>query len=524
MVRRRLKVFISYARIDQTRAYDLYRRLCRYTIDVWIDKEKILSGQTWEHEISKAIQESDIVIVCHSTQFDQKGFRQKEVRMALGEAELHPKGEIFIIPVRFEDCQVLDDLSQLDWLDLFDNPPFASAEDGYEKLLRSLRRRAQDVGAVLRVKRKQSPKVFPSRPHLDNAVSVPNDLIVHWLIRNDIVANPFRFVDFDNYLLYPEGVVRPNQWDSLFDPVPLFAHCPTVEDVRALLYLLKRECLQVEEDNLVGVVNRHIFPVLVWPHQAISLQPFATVACSVARTWLDIIPAQPRALLDLPRMEQNALLGLLCWSLGSKEVLMNLIQDKMKSKNKNNSILMQKIADFNSAAPLLPQDDVLVSWLKIRPFGLKQTYVIFSGDDLYRVAPVWAPEHFGSLVSALFSHGIMTKVFSSSLLPIFLSLQEMKLSWPKQWLKFSIDGQFDAAMSSQERSAGKSIRFHELFGPGATEQETTDKLISASHNSLAHTLTLGNRLFQYHCEHRIIDGVPEKYLHVEDLETILKTA
>ncbi|MEW6285694.1 MAG: toll/interleukin-1 receptor domain-containing protein [Chloroflexota bacterium] len=520
MAKRRLKVFISYARIDQTKAYDLYKHLSRYTmIDVWIDKERILSGQAWEHEISKQIRESDIVIVCHSTQFDQKGFRQKEVRMALRESELHPKGQIFIIPVRFENCKVLDDLVHLDWVDLFDNPPFASAEDGYEKLLRSLRRRAQDIGAVLRAKRKQSPKVFPSRLHLDNAASVPNDLIVHWLIRNDIVANPFRIIDIDNYQLYPEGVVRPNQWDSLFDPVPLHAHCPTAEDARALLYLLKRECLQVEEDNLVGTVNRQIFPVLVWPHETISLRPFVTVAYSAARTWLNIILAKPRVLLDLPRMEQNTLLELLCWSLGSNTVLINLIHDKTKSKNKTNSILIQKIANFNSVVPFLPHDDVLVSWLKIRPFGLKQTYVIFSGDDLFRIAPTWQPEHFGSLVSALFSHGIMTRVFSSSSSLIFPSLHDVKLSWPEQWLKLSIVGQFDAAMCSLERSAGKSIRFHDLFGPGVIEQETTDKLISASHNSLARMLMLGNRLLQYHCEKH---GVFEKYLYVEDLETILK--
>jgi hypothetical protein len=220
-------------------------------------------------------------------------------------------------------------------------------------------------------------------------------------------------------------------------------------------------------------------------------------------------------------MDQNALLGLLCWSLGSNTVLINLIQDKTKSKNKSNSILIQKIADFNSAVPLIPQDDVLVSWLKIRPFGLKQTYVIFSGDDLFRVAPTWQPELFDSLVSALFSHGIITRVISSSSPSKFLSLQEMKLSWPEQWLKLSVGGQFDAATFSQERLAGKSIRFHELFGPGVTEQETTDKLISSSHNSLARMLTLGNRLLKYHCEKH---GVLEKYLYKEDLETILKSA
>ncbi|MCL4272154.1 MAG: hypothetical protein KJZ72_21530, partial [Anaerolineales bacterium] len=63
------------------------------------------------------------------------------------------------------------------------------------------------------------------------------------------------------------------------------------------------------------------------------------------------------------------------------------------------------------------------------------------------------------------------------------------------------------------------------FGYFETEENTTEKLFSASHNSLASMLILGNRLLQYHCENRKKkDGTLEEYLYVEDLETILKSA
>ena len=51
-------------------------------------------------EIRKAVREVDVVVVCLSKQFNQTGFRQKEVRIALEEADKKPEGEIFIIPAR----------------------------------------------------------------------------------------------------------------------------------------------------------------------------------------------------------------------------------------------------------------------------------------------------------------------------------------------------------------------------------------------------------------------------------------
>ena len=95
------------------------------------------------------------------------------------------------------------------------------------------------------------------------------------------------------------------------------------------------------------------------------------------------------------------------------------------------------------------------------------------------------------------------------------------MSWSDKQLSLSLEQQFSVAANLEEaRIMGAYCRFPELFGPGATEEETTKKLISASYHSLAHMLTLGNRLLEKHSEKE----VPEKYLTLEELNAILKTA
>ena len=144
---RSLKVFLSHAHADREPVRALYKRLIKDGVDAWLDKEKLLPGQDWELEIRKAVRESDVVVVCLSAQFNQAGFRQKEVRLALDTAMEQPEGEIFIIPARLEECDNLESLRKWHQVDLFE-------EDGYEKLIRALQVRAGKIDAALQVKQK----------------------------------------------------------------------------------------------------------------------------------------------------------------------------------------------------------------------------------------------------------------------------------------------------------------------------------------------------------------------------------
>ncbi len=140
--KRPLKVFLCHAHADREPVRALYKRLTDDGVDAWFDKEKLLPGQDWELEIRKAVREADVVVVCLSKQFNQAGFRQKEVRLALDTAMEKPEGDIFIIPARLEECDNLESLRKWHEVNLFE-------EGGYELLLRALRARAEKVGVTL---------------------------------------------------------------------------------------------------------------------------------------------------------------------------------------------------------------------------------------------------------------------------------------------------------------------------------------------------------------------------------------
>jgi cyclophilin family peptidyl-prolyl cis-trans isomerase len=138
-----LKVFLCHAHGDSAEVRKLYTRLINDGIDAWLDKEKLVPGQDWELEIGKAVAESDVVVVCLSAKFNQEGFRQREVRLALDAALEKPEGDIFIIPARLDDTETPQSLKKWHWVDLF-------ANDGYELLLRALIVRAKKRGLRLK--------------------------------------------------------------------------------------------------------------------------------------------------------------------------------------------------------------------------------------------------------------------------------------------------------------------------------------------------------------------------------------
>jgi formylglycine-generating enzyme required for sulfatase activity len=155
--KRLLKVFLCHAHSDRDTVRELYAHFKKDGIDAWLDKEKLLPGQDWDFEIRKAVGEADVVVVCLSKQFTQEGFRQKEVQLALETAMEKHEGEIFVIPARLEECDIPENLTKWHWVDLFE-------ENGYEMLLRSLKARADKIGARLLGRRSKIPKYIIPQP------------------------------------------------------------------------------------------------------------------------------------------------------------------------------------------------------------------------------------------------------------------------------------------------------------------------------------------------------------------------
>jgi hypothetical protein len=142
---RRLRAFLCHSSGDKPTVRDLYKKLLASGIQAWLDEEEILPGQDWELEISKAVRNSDVFIVCLSQRsFTKAGFIHKEIKYALDVASIQPEGIIFIIPLKIEECEVPETLRKWQWLNYYED-----TERGYKQLLRALKIRANDLGINL---------------------------------------------------------------------------------------------------------------------------------------------------------------------------------------------------------------------------------------------------------------------------------------------------------------------------------------------------------------------------------------
>ena len=163
---RALKVFLVHASSDRSQVQALYRRLKNDGIDAWLDIENLLPGQNWQMEIPKALFSSDVIIICLSkNSVDREGYVQKEIKFALDKAVEKPEEAIFLIPLRLEECNVPDILSNYHWVDLFE-------KRGYEKLIRSLRVRASQVGVIAEAIQSQGAYWQPILEDIRSAVTL----------------------------------------------------------------------------------------------------------------------------------------------------------------------------------------------------------------------------------------------------------------------------------------------------------------------------------------------------------------
>lgn len=141
---RKLKVFLCHATQDKPIVRDLYRRLAAESwIDPWLDEEKLLPGQDWEYEIEKALDETDAVCICiSSNSVSKEGYVQRELRFAMDIALEKPEGMIYILPVRLDDCQPPRKLRTYHYADYF---PHERQDWAYERICKSLQVRAKSI-------------------------------------------------------------------------------------------------------------------------------------------------------------------------------------------------------------------------------------------------------------------------------------------------------------------------------------------------------------------------------------------
>ena len=129
------RVFISYAHEDIKFARRLYRALAKTPgVEPWLDKANLLPGLEWEPAIRKAIRESEFFVALLSKRaVTKRGFIQKEFKTALSIWEEFPEGQVYLVPVRLEECALPSGrMSEIHYVDLFPN-----WERGLRQILKS---------------------------------------------------------------------------------------------------------------------------------------------------------------------------------------------------------------------------------------------------------------------------------------------------------------------------------------------------------------------------------------------------
>lgn len=139
------KIFIAYVTEDASAAEHLYDDLIAAGLDPWMDRRKLLPGQNWPRAIEDAISVSDFFVACFSRRsVRKKGGFQAEIRYALDCAQHTPLDQVFLIPVRLDDCRVPSRIQrEVQYVDLF-----PSWEGGLKRILRMLRIRAAATPSV----------------------------------------------------------------------------------------------------------------------------------------------------------------------------------------------------------------------------------------------------------------------------------------------------------------------------------------------------------------------------------------
>ena len=113
------RIFVSYASEDQAPAGAVVTFLEAAGFDTWFDKKPLLVGQDWRKVIKQEIARARLLILCLSRHSVEKtGFVQEEMNLALEQARLRPSSQVYIMPVRLDDCGIPDEIQRWQCLDL----------------------------------------------------------------------------------------------------------------------------------------------------------------------------------------------------------------------------------------------------------------------------------------------------------------------------------------------------------------------------------------------------------------------
>lgn len=133
-------IFLSYASPDYERVHTYFTRLVADGLDPWFDKEKLVAGQNWDFEIKRALARAEIIVVFLSeNSISRRGYVQREIRIALDQAQNKLHDDIYVIPVMLDEVPIPAQLEAIQVVG-------AASEDPYKQLSTAISTQLERLG------------------------------------------------------------------------------------------------------------------------------------------------------------------------------------------------------------------------------------------------------------------------------------------------------------------------------------------------------------------------------------------
>jgi hypothetical protein len=116
-------------------------------------EKDILPGEAWEPSIERAIRAADFFLPCLSTNsVNARGVIQREIKCALDIWQEKSDHDIYLIPIRLEECELPESLRRFQWVDIFE-------EEGWSRLVEALKVGLERQGKLQRIIIDDDPRV-----------------------------------------------------------------------------------------------------------------------------------------------------------------------------------------------------------------------------------------------------------------------------------------------------------------------------------------------------------------------------
>ena len=191
------QIFLCYAREDEEKVGNLYQKLSDAGFKPWMAKKDLVGGEIWQLSIQQAIRRSDFVVVCLSAiSVNKRSFVQREIKDALDIWREKLESDIYLIPVRLEDCEVPESLRDFQWVNLFEG-------DGWTRLVKAIQvgmeRRAETLVKSITPSRTPPPATRQSVSRIGDTIPEvglgKKDLsmtLIGWAESDIAVSGPYR--------------------------------------------------------------------------------------------------------------------------------------------------------------------------------------------------------------------------------------------------------------------------------------------------------------------------------------------